>query len=81
MEGCDQTACMDACKIYYKTACTSLPDDEHLDVRNMSKAPELNYNIHEKSVHIVGSYYIDTVEHFMSIWYGLLNVNYPKPQT
>jgi hypothetical protein len=42
MAGCDQTACMDACKIYYKTACTSLPDDEHLDVRNMSKAPELN---------------------------------------
>ena len=23
--------------IDYKTACTSLPEDEHLDVRNMSK--------------------------------------------
>jgi len=22
---------------YYKNACTSLPEDEHLDVRNMSK--------------------------------------------
>ena len=22
---------------YHKTACTSLPEDEHLDVRNMSK--------------------------------------------
>jgi len=22
---------------YHKTACTGLPDDEHLDVRNMSK--------------------------------------------
>jgi len=24
-------------KKYHKTACTSLPEDEHLDVRNMSK--------------------------------------------
>jgi len=27
----------DARKKYHKTACTSLPEDEHLDVRNMSK--------------------------------------------
>jgi len=33
----DQTAYMDARKKYHKTACTSLPEDEHLDVRNMSK--------------------------------------------
>jgi len=32
----DQTAYTDARK-KYKTACTSLPEDEHLDVRNMSK--------------------------------------------
>ena len=36
----DQTAYMDAWKIYHKTACTSLPEDEHLDVRNMSKTLE-----------------------------------------
>ena len=35
----DQTANVDAWKKYYKTACTSLPEDEHLDVRNMSKTP------------------------------------------
>jgi len=34
----DQTAYMDACMKYRKTACTILPEDEHLDVRNMSKA-------------------------------------------
>jgi len=34
----DQTAYMYAGKKYHKTACTSLPDNEHLDVRNMSKA-------------------------------------------
>jgi hypothetical protein len=34
----DRTACMDACKKYHKTACTSLTEDEHLDVLNMSKA-------------------------------------------
>jgi len=33
----DQTAYMDAWKKYHKTACTSLPEDEHLDVRKMSK--------------------------------------------
>ena len=33
----DQTAYMDAWKKYHKTARTSLPEDEHLDVRNMSK--------------------------------------------
>ena len=27
---------------YHKTACTSLPEDEHLDVRNMLKTLELN---------------------------------------
>jgi hypothetical protein len=31
-----QTAYMDACKKYHQTACTSLPQDEHLDVRNIS---------------------------------------------
>jgi hypothetical protein len=56
MAGCDQTAYMGEWKIYYKTACTSLPDDEHLDVWNTSKAPELNYNIDGRSVHFVGSY-------------------------
>ena len=38
----DQTAYTDARKKYHKTACTSLPKDEHLDVRNMSKTLELN---------------------------------------
>jgi hypothetical protein len=33
----DQTAYMDPWKKYHKTACTSLPEDEHLDVRNMTK--------------------------------------------
>jgi hypothetical protein len=33
----DQTAYTDAQKKYHKTASTSLPEDEHLDVRNMSK--------------------------------------------
>ena len=33
----EQTAYMDALKKYHKTACTSLPEDEHLDFRNMSK--------------------------------------------
>jgi len=28
---------VDAWKKYHKTACTSLPEDEHLNVRNMSK--------------------------------------------
>ena len=26
-----------SCKKYHKTACTSLPEDEHLDVRNKAK--------------------------------------------
>jgi len=30
-------AYMDARKKYHKTACASLPEDEHLVVRNMSK--------------------------------------------
>jgi hypothetical protein len=34
----DQTAWMAAWKKYHKIACTSLPEDEHLDGRNMSKA-------------------------------------------
>ena len=38
----DQTAYMDASKKYPKTACTSLPEDEHLDLRNMSKTLQLN---------------------------------------
>ena len=33
----DQTAYIDAWKKYYKTACIVLPEDEYLDVRNMSK--------------------------------------------
>ena len=33
----DQTTYMDACKKYHQNACTNLPQDEHLDVRNMSK--------------------------------------------
>jgi len=33
----DQTAFMDTCKKYHKTAFKSLPDDEQLDVQNMSK--------------------------------------------
>jgi len=33
----DQSASMDARKKYHKTACTNLPEDEHLDVRNMSE--------------------------------------------
>ena len=33
----DQTAYMVAWDKYNKTACTSLPEDGHLDVRNMSK--------------------------------------------
>jgi len=38
----DQTAYMDIWKKYHKDACTSLPEDEHLDVRNMSKTLLLN---------------------------------------
>jgi hypothetical protein len=33
----DQTDFMDAWKKCHKTACTSLPEDEDLDIRNMSK--------------------------------------------
>ena len=33
----DHTAYMDAWKKYHNTAYASLPVDEHLDVRNMSK--------------------------------------------
>ena len=32
-----RTDYMDAWKKYHKTACTNLPEDEHLDIRNMSK--------------------------------------------
>jgi len=32
MTGCVWYSCMDAWKKYHKTACTSLPKDEHLDV-------------------------------------------------
>jgi len=41
---------MDAWQKYHKTLCTSLPEDEHLDVRNMSKTLQLNWNINEKVV-------------------------------
>jgi len=33
----NQAAYMDSWKKYHKRSCTSLPEDEHLDVRNMSK--------------------------------------------
>ena len=33
----EQNAYMNAWKKYHKTACASLPEDEHLDVRNMLK--------------------------------------------
>ena len=33
----DQTAYMEAWKKCHKTACSSLPEDGHLDVRDMSK--------------------------------------------
>jgi len=33
----DQTAYIDARKKYRKTLCTSLPEDENWDIRNMSK--------------------------------------------
>jgi len=32
-----QSAYMEARKKYNKTACASLPEDEHVDVRNMSR--------------------------------------------
>jgi len=35
----NQTAYTDAREKYHKTACTSLPEDEHLGVRNMLKTP------------------------------------------
>ena len=35
----DQTAYVEAWKKCHKTACTSLPEDGHTDVRNMSKTP------------------------------------------
>jgi hypothetical protein len=39
----DQTAAyIDAKKKYHKTACTSLPEDENWDVRNMLKTLDLN---------------------------------------
>ena len=33
----DQTAYLDVRKKQHKTACKRLPEDEHLDVRNISK--------------------------------------------
>jgi hypothetical protein len=42
VDGIDQTAYMDTWKKYHKTACTSLPEDEHLVVRNMPKTLSLN---------------------------------------
>jgi len=53
-----QTAYMDARNKYHNTACTNLPEDEHLGIRNMSKTLYLNQNITVKSVQFVGSYYI-----------------------
>jgi len=49
---------MDTLQKYLKTACTGLPEDEHLDVRTTSKTLKLNLNINVKSVHFVGSFYI-----------------------
>jgi hypothetical protein len=40
-------------KQYHKTACTSLPEDEHLVVRNMSKAIN-KLNRYLESVHFAG---------------------------
>ena len=49
MSGCvrdiHQTAYMYAGKKYHRTACTNLPDDEHLDVRNMSKTLIFKLNL------------------------------------
>jgi len=39
----DRTTYMDAWKKYHKTACTSPPEFEHLDVRNMSKTLKLKH--------------------------------------
>ena len=39
----------------HKTPCTSVPDYEHLDVRNMSKTLSLNYNIYCKKCAICWS--------------------------
>ena len=55
-----QTAHMDAWKKYPQTLCTSLPEDEQLDVRNMSKTLKLNLNFNVKGVHFVGSFYLST---------------------
>ena len=49
---------MDFWKKCHKTAYTSFPEDEHLNVRNMSKGLQLNENINVKSVHFVDSHYI-----------------------
>jgi len=38
----DQTAYKDARKKYHKTACAGIPEDEQLDVRNMSKTQQLH---------------------------------------
>ena len=44
-------------KKYHRTACTSFPEDERLDIRNMSKTLQLNSNIHVKSLYFIGSCY------------------------
>ena len=54
----DRTAYTDAWKKYHKSTCTSHPEDENLDVRNMSKTLQLNENLNVKSVHFVGCYYL-----------------------
>jgi hypothetical protein len=53
-----RTVYMDARNKYHKTVCTSLPEDEHLDVRNMSKTLQLKSVINVKCVYFVGSYYV-----------------------
>jgi hypothetical protein len=53
-----KTAYMAARNKYHKTACTNLPEDEHLGIRNMSKTLYLKQKVTVKSVHFVGSYCI-----------------------
>ena len=47
---CLRPDCLYGCMKYHKTACKSLPQDEHLDVRNMSKTIQLNYRGADKSL-------------------------------
>jgi len=56
-----RTDCLYECKTkHHKTACASVPEDEQMVVRNVSKTIQLNEIINVKSVHFVGPYYICT---------------------